>query len=291
MNNQLIGQFIRQKRKEKGLTQKELASKLNITDRAISKWERGICCPDISLLKELSSILDITINELLSGHEIEILKKEETDNTLLNSVQNYTKLEKKKTIKAIIILILLTLLSLIIYITYNQVNKTDNISWDTLENMMISNKFFTALEHYDYNTFLKLTLEVDEDFDTQQLEEICLKETQQKISKELIEPRSNFCLLKELENEGIKFLSHKYMTQFYVGNGNFEVQYEIKVKYLDEVIILYINTNVHNGVLTHSGAGYPEDKNYINFRNKYTTKLHKIHMFFLGEDWMDKAYR
>ena len=53
MNKQKIGDFIKKKRKEKGLTQKELAEKLEITDRAISKWERGINCPDISLLKDL----------------------------------------------------------------------------------------------------------------------------------------------------------------------------------------------------------------------------------------------
>ena len=53
MNVKKVGEFIKQKRKDKKLTQKELAEKLSITDRAISKWERGLCCPDISLLKEL----------------------------------------------------------------------------------------------------------------------------------------------------------------------------------------------------------------------------------------------
>ena len=63
MNVKKVGEFIKQKRKEKKLTQKELAEKLSITDRAISKWERGICCPDISILKELSStaILKIVV--------------------------------------------------------------------------------------------------------------------------------------------------------------------------------------------------------------------------------------
>lgn len=70
MNNQKIGNFIRSLRKEKNLTQKELAEKLNITDRAISRWERGIGCPDISLLEELSKILDITVLELLKGEHL-----------------------------------------------------------------------------------------------------------------------------------------------------------------------------------------------------------------------------
>ena len=98
MNVKKVGEFIKQKRKDKKLTQKELAEKLSITDRAISKWERGICCPDISILKELSSILEVSVNELLAGEEIEKLEKEKTDNVLVDSVKQYTSIEKKKNI-------------------------------------------------------------------------------------------------------------------------------------------------------------------------------------------------
>ena len=90
MNVKKVGEFIKQKRKEKKLTQKELAEKLSITDRAISKWERGICCPDISILKELSSILEVSVNELLAGEDIEKLEKEKTDDVLVDSVKQYT---------------------------------------------------------------------------------------------------------------------------------------------------------------------------------------------------------
>ena len=91
MNVKKVGEFIKQKRREKKLTQKELAQKLLITDRAISKWERGICCPDISLLRDLSSILDISINELLSGEDIEKLELEQSEDILLETVKQYIK--------------------------------------------------------------------------------------------------------------------------------------------------------------------------------------------------------
>ena len=107
MNVKKVGEFIKQKRKEKKLTQKELAEKLSITDRAISKWERGICCPDISILKELSSILEVSVNELLAGEEIEKLEKEKTDNVLVDSVKQYTSIEKKKNKKLLIFTIIL----------------------------------------------------------------------------------------------------------------------------------------------------------------------------------------
>ena len=62
-----MAQFIAALRKEKGLTQKELADQLGVTDKAVSKWERGLNCPDIALLTDLSGILGVTTNDLLNG--------------------------------------------------------------------------------------------------------------------------------------------------------------------------------------------------------------------------------
>lgn len=73
MNQEKIGKFIAHCRKNKKLTQEQLAEKLGISDRAVSKWERGLNLPDASLMLELCNILDINVNELLSG---EIIKKE-----------------------------------------------------------------------------------------------------------------------------------------------------------------------------------------------------------------------
>ena len=67
-----IGKFISECRKNKNLTQASLAEKLGITDRAVSKWERGLAMPDSSIMLELCNILGITVNELLSGEVIEM---------------------------------------------------------------------------------------------------------------------------------------------------------------------------------------------------------------------------
>lgn len=72
MDQVKIGRFIAQCRKEKNMTQAQLAEKLNITDRAISKWETGKGMPDSSIMLELCAELDITVNELLSGEMIEM---------------------------------------------------------------------------------------------------------------------------------------------------------------------------------------------------------------------------
>lgn len=71
MNQEKIGKFIAECRKKNNLTQEKLAEQLGISDRAVSKWERGLNLPDASLMLELSKIFDISVNELLNGEIIE----------------------------------------------------------------------------------------------------------------------------------------------------------------------------------------------------------------------------
>ena len=75
-----IGKYIAGKRKELGLTQKQVAEKLGMSDKSVSKWERGVCLPDVSVYFELCQILGISINEFLAGEDIEqenLVKKSE----------------------------------------------------------------------------------------------------------------------------------------------------------------------------------------------------------------------
>lgn len=86
MDQEKIGQFISKCRKNKNMTQMQLAEKLGITDKAISKWERGKSMPDPSLFMPLCSLLDITLNELLLGEYIPDDKIKEKSNQLLMEV-------------------------------------------------------------------------------------------------------------------------------------------------------------------------------------------------------------
>lgn len=67
MNPEAIGKFISEERKAKGLTQKELGEALGLSDKAVSKWENGRSMPDLAVMDDLCKLLDISINELLSG--------------------------------------------------------------------------------------------------------------------------------------------------------------------------------------------------------------------------------
>ena len=78
-----IGKFIAECRKQKKLTQVQLAEKLNITDKAVSKWERGVAMPDSSIMLELCDIIGINVNELLSGERIVMENNEQKNEQLL----------------------------------------------------------------------------------------------------------------------------------------------------------------------------------------------------------------
>ena len=104
-----IGKFISECRKKKGLTQKELAEKINVTDKAISKWETGRGIPDSSIMIDLCKELNITANELLSG---EYLKENYQENAERNLLELNRKNEKKT--NTIIFIISITLILLII---------------------------------------------------------------------------------------------------------------------------------------------------------------------------------
>ena len=67
MSNKNLGEMISSLRKEKGMTQSELAEKMNVTDKAVSKWERNLSCPDVNSIPTLAEVLGITVEELLNA--------------------------------------------------------------------------------------------------------------------------------------------------------------------------------------------------------------------------------
>lgn len=96
MNQIKIGKFIAECRKKNNFTQMQLAEKLNITDRAISKWENGKAMPDSSIMLDLCNELKISVNELLSGERIEMNNyNEKAEENFIKLKQSGEKIEKK----------------------------------------------------------------------------------------------------------------------------------------------------------------------------------------------------
>lgn len=99
-----IGKYIAGKRKALGMTQKQLAEKLNMSDKSVSKWERGICLPDVSVYMELCEILGISINEFLAGEDIdaENVEKKSEDNIIQVTKDSKKKQKNLKSILAVV---------------------------------------------------------------------------------------------------------------------------------------------------------------------------------------------
>ncbi len=102
MDQVLIGKFIAKERKRKGYTQKQLSEKIGISDKTVSKWERGNGFPEVSLLLPLCNELDITVNELLSGERVseEDYRKKAEEN-MVNMIKEREE-NKKKTILTVV---------------------------------------------------------------------------------------------------------------------------------------------------------------------------------------------
>lgn len=101
MDTVKIGKYIAQKRKNLGLTQREIAEQLGMSDKSVSKWERGVCLPDVSVYMELCRIIGISLNEFIAGEDIEQVElQEKSEQNILDVTEdgNY----KKRRLKAII---------------------------------------------------------------------------------------------------------------------------------------------------------------------------------------------
>lgn len=101
MDTVKIGKYIAQKRKNLGLTQRDIAEQLGMSDKSVSKWERGVCLPDVSVYMELCRIIGISLNEFIAGEDIEQVElQEKSEQNILDVTKdgNY----KKRRLKAII---------------------------------------------------------------------------------------------------------------------------------------------------------------------------------------------
>ena len=126
-----IGKFILNCRKEKGITQEQLAEKLGVTSKSISRWENGRTMPDYTLLKDLCNDLDININELLSGEKIKendyVNKSEE------NLIKLRKQIDKRKKFLTIISYIFMTII-IIVFILNIVLNRIlpDDRHWNII---------------------------------------------------------------------------------------------------------------------------------------------------------------
>ena len=121
MNQIKIGKFIASCRKEQGMTQANLAEKLGITDRAVSKWENGKSMPDSGIMLELCELLEINVNELLSGEKIDMNNYEEkTEENLRQVLNRVEKILKENRVLKLAITILLIIRAMFVAFEFGE---------------------------------------------------------------------------------------------------------------------------------------------------------------------------
>ncbi len=125
MNQEKIGKFIAEKRKERKMTQEQLAERLGISKNAVSKWERGICLMDMSLLKPLSELLQVKVIDILSGEKV---KEEQMQDKYEMALNNMVRVNRMKSKSFGVYGMLIIYVILIIYKVVNDICFYDIVS-------------------------------------------------------------------------------------------------------------------------------------------------------------------
>ena len=240
MNYDKIGEFIKNKRKEKGLTQNELAKKINVTDKAVSKWERGLGCPDVSLLESLSKELDVSILELLNGEKIdnEVIKVEDANNYIKNTINISSDITKNKIknifnriieISILFVVLLLIVLNLV-QLKYMDKEYTYRVNRDTYEKVTDT---LTAIDNNINKIKNSKTIFNKEDY------EIIINNLEEDNNK-----INNIYYLKKIkENDSITYKVNdlRLLTDMYYNPNNEVDLLKVLDKYVDNNLIKVYN--------------------------------------------------
>ena len=124
MDLQKIGNFLKELRKEKNLTQEQLAETLNVSRRTVSRWETGSNMPDLDLLMEIADLYQVDLRELLNGERKNEQMNEEMKETVLQ-VAEYSNAEKQRTTKVVRVYFVLGILALIANAVMNMIETGD----------------------------------------------------------------------------------------------------------------------------------------------------------------------
>lgn len=121
MNQKKIGSFLKELRKEKGITQEEFVENLNVSGRTVSRWETGVNMPDISLLVDIAEFFNVSIPEIINGErKSEIMEKEVKE--VAEAMSNYAGAEKSVILKRVKLISIIGLISLVIGLVMEAIN-------------------------------------------------------------------------------------------------------------------------------------------------------------------------
>lgn len=313
MNQEKIGKFIAICRKNKNLTQEELATRLNVTSKSVSRWENGKTMPDYSLLNPLCKELDITINELLSGEKIIPTNYEIKYNENLNEIlKEYYKLKKQKhiiknilfiTCMVLLVIIVRTLLVLGI-VSLSFLTPSDNITGienydkeyyiekyhgDLASNLLIFPDNITKLIEPTFLSSLKTNF-----FDTDGYIILKTKYTKEDFDNEI----NRLSNLKMTINETcypnseeytnyIKYDNTSYKYPAYITIDGFDNTYEYALLNEDKLEIIYLYLSYPNINNKQYQEYLKKDKSLYSKTNTINSYSMYNHSFDSGKSFME----
>ncbi|MBQ2909823.1 MAG: helix-turn-helix transcriptional regulator [Bacilli bacterium] len=255
MNQIEIGKFIAKLRKENKMTQQELADKLNVTDRAVSKWENGRGVPDISLLQSLSNIFNVSLNELLAGERLEKNYIEKSEENLIKTIKEKNKIQKENRILAFLIVFIIVDILLIVGIIIGK------RSYDKTR--------FINESPGDLSIYLNLTGEiVDNLYDITEGENV-LYPAGQKVVMGFGDKLKNFDIEDKKYEENVQLLT-KYVYSCYYDELNINMsgkefeKLQSKTSYISRSNVKFSELNEINKYINESNC----IKNIVSVREK-----------------------
>lgn len=260
MNQEKIGKFISQKRKEVNLTQEDLAEKLNISKNAVSKWERGLNLPNVSIMQELCEILNITIIELLNGEETT------KEDGYLEYIKYHDKKQKQKITIIFITLITLFILGFLFLFYLSNYNKVKgyNLSGNGQNFDYTEGFLLTSNIKYIYS-FGRINIKND------QIKPIDIKNMELKVNDQIIVSGNNLQSKTIIEDFGYNEIFTKE-TINNLDKWTLTITYQLNNKTQTETI------NLQNELIIQNNKLYYQKENPITLDNQTkkttTTKSH-----------------
>lgn len=283
------GKYITGKRKTLGLTQKQLAEQLGMSDKSISKWERGVCLPDVSVYIELCKILGISINEFLAGEDInkENIFVQSEDNLIQIATESKHRQNHLKIVIAVLIavaILTISILGVTVYCSVRPQNYITSIKKDSAE--MKTAELLSGIDGvfiYKFTTtdsFKSLTLYISE----YQSGKLVYKEKMCTLYDDIGSPTSGMIVIApDYENFTVKLIvaddGSKLSTKLpilddvkdreFYGRTSTQIGSEIAVKYNEEQGLLglsYGNGIIHAGCIQDFENGnMPSENDFLYY--------------------------
>lgn len=282
MDNKRIGLFITSLRKNKNMTQKGLATKLFISDKAVSKWERGLAMPDIGLIERVAEVLDVSVSEILKGEKLEEMTKKSSDEIVKESIPFFQKDYFKRKIIRIASCIIAFL-----FLGYFAILCLGEISYGTFTWRIFDGEYSIDLPSFSSmkaRSASEKFLEALKDYNDEAIQMI-LRENPSKVTFYVANPSIQFGSgelkreeehvgwanyidnLEAVEKEGVKFTGYKYNSMYH-NQYTYVCQFDVELEYNKEKYSIQVQLEHYDEHIMVNSYGYISNDS-LNVNNSY----------------------